>query len=77
MERIVVQLDEGSLNELDEAAREASLSRSAVARQAIETALAERRRKIELQQVRDSFARQPQERQVVPPKAAQRRAWPG
>ena len=72
----MVQLDDATLRELDEAAREASVSRSAVARRAIETALAERRRKMELEQVRASFTRVPQEEELIAPKAARRRAWP-
>lgn len=72
----MIQLDEATLAELDEVAREASLSRSALARQAIEGALAERRRRRELQRVVDSFRRMPQEKDVIAPKAASRRAWP-
>lgn len=76
MRRIMIQLDPATLAELDDAAREASLSRSALARRAIETALAERRRVRELQQVVDSFRRRPQEEELLAPKPARRRAWP-
>ena len=72
----MIQLDHETLAELDEAAGEASMSRSALARRAIEAALAERRRQRELQQVIESFVRRPQERELLMPKAAARRAWP-
>jgi metal-responsive CopG/Arc/MetJ family transcriptional regulator len=76
VERIMVQLDPETLDELDEAAREASVSRSAAARQAIETALAERRRRLELEEVLHSFRRRPQEGDTPVPRKVQREAWP-
>jgi len=76
MERIMIQLDSATLAELDEAAKRESVSRSALAREAIEMALAERRRRMELEQVRDSFRQRPQEDELLAPERALRKAWP-
>lgn len=73
----MIQLDAVTLAELDEAAGEASISRSALARRAIEEALAQWRRRRELDRVVDSFRRRPQEENLIAPRAVRRRAWPG
>ncbi len=75
MKRIILQFDEETLVELDEAAREQAESRAAFARQAIEAALAERRRRKELRRVVNSFQRRPPE-DLTASKAAIRRTWP-
>jgi hypothetical protein len=75
MKRIIIQMDEHSLSQLDDAAREESESRAAFARRAIQAALAERRRRQELEQVVKSFRRRPPE-DLTASKAAIRRAWP-
>lgn len=74
MKRIIIQIPDGTLKELDEAAKESG-SRSSFVRQAIEAFLAERRRSRELQEVARSFQRQPQE-DLTTPKSKVRRAWP-
>ena len=76
MERIMIQLDDSTLAELDEAARAESVSRSALAREAIEMALAERRRRVELAQVRESFEQRPQEDELFAPRTALDKTWP-
>lgn len=75
MKRIIIQVEDETLAELDEAAREEAESRASFARRAIEAALAERRRRRELQQVVDSFRSRPPE-DLTPSKPAVRRAWP-
>ncbi len=76
MKRIIIQVEEDTLAELDEAAREEAESRAGFARRAIEGALAERRRRRELEHVADSFRKRPPE-DLTASKAAVRRAWPG
>ena len=75
MKRIIIQIDDEALAELDEAADEEEESRASFARRAIESALAERRRKRDLQRVVDSFRKKPPE-EMTASKAALRRAWP-
>lgn len=75
MKRIIIQVGEATLAELDEAAREEAESRAGFARRAIEAALAERRRRRELQHVVDSFGKRPPE-DLTASKEAIRRAWP-
>lgn len=75
MKRIIIQIADDTLAELDEAAHEEAESRASFARGAIEAALAERRRRSELQRVADSFRRRPAE-DLAASKAAVRRAWP-
>lgn len=75
MKRIILQLDERTLADLDRAAGEESVSRAAFARAAIELALAERQRSREIADIIDSFRRVPQEDLAIPMDAV-RRAWP-
>ncbi len=75
MKRIIIQVEDDTLTELDEAAREEAESRASFARRAIEGALAERRRRRELEQVVQSFRRRPPE-DLTGSKQAVRRAWP-
>ena len=75
MKRIIIQIEDDTLAELDLAAHEGAESRARFARRAIETALAERRRQRELQRVVDSFRKRPPEDLIVS-KPAIRRAWP-
>lgn len=75
MKRIIIQIEDDVLEELDEAAHEGAESRASFARRVIEAALAERRRRRELQRVVDSFRRRPPE-DLTASKAAVRRAWP-
>jgi len=75
MKRIIIQIDEATLEELDRAAQDEAESRAGFARRAIETALAERRRRKELGRVVDSFRRRPPE-DLTASKKAIRRAWP-
>ena len=75
MKRIIIQVDEATLEELDQAARDEAESRAGFARRAIEAALAERRRNKELGLVVDSFRRRPPE-DLTASKKAIRRAWP-
>jgi hypothetical protein len=75
MKRIIIQVDEATLKELDEAAQDEAESRAGFARRAIETALGERRRRKELGRVVDSFRRRPPE-DLTASKKAIRRAWP-
>lgn len=76
MSRIIIQMEEDLLDELDAAAREDQISRSAFVRDSIVLTLAERRRRRELQQVVDSYRQQPQEQDLVVPAASRRRIWP-
>lgn len=71
----MIQLPAESLSELDDAAQESRMSRAAFARAAIEEALADRRRRAELQQVIDAFTQSPPDDLAVP-KRALRAAWP-
>lgn len=75
MKRIIIQLEEETLADLDEAAREVSESRAAYARRAIEVALGERLRSKELRLAADSFRKKPPE-DLTASEAAIRRAWP-
>lgn len=75
MKRIIIQVEDDTLAELDEAAHEGAESRASFARRAIEAALAERRRRRELQRVVDSFRRRSPE-DLTSSKRAVRRAWP-
>ncbi len=75
MKRIIIQVEEETLAELDRAADEEDESRARFARRAIEAALAERRRRRELQQVVDSFQTRPPE-DLTASRGAIRRAWP-
>jgi metal-responsive CopG/Arc/MetJ family transcriptional regulator len=76
MKRIIIQVDEAILAELDRAAQDDEDSRAGFARRAIEAALAERRRQQELNRVVESFAQRPPE-ELTASKKAIRRAWPG
>lgn len=75
MKRIILQLPEEVLEDLDEAADESDLSRAAFVRRAIELALAERRRNREFRAIIRSFEARPPE-DLTPSKAAVRRGWP-
>lgn len=75
MKRIIIQVEDDTLAELDEAADEEAESRASFARRAIESALDERRRRRELQRVVESFRKRPPE-DLTTSKAAIRRAWP-
>lgn len=75
MKRIIIQVETDTLAELDEASAEGSESRASFARRAIDTALAERRRRRELLQVVTSFQERPPEDLTVAKPAVQR-AWP-
>ncbi|MBI4730221.1 MAG: ribbon-helix-helix protein, CopG family [Acidobacteria bacterium] len=75
MKRIIIQVEDDTLAELDEAAREEAESRARFVRRAIEAALAERCRHRELQRVVRSFRRRPPG-DLTASKAAVRRAWP-
>ena len=76
VKRIIIQLDEETLSQLDEAAGEGSESRAGFVRHAIQLALAERRRRRELDRIVESFTTVPPE-DLTPAKAAVRKAWPG
>jgi metal-responsive CopG/Arc/MetJ family transcriptional regulator len=76
MNRIIIQIEDAALEELDSAAEEERVSRAAFVREAIVMALAERRRRRELQEIVDSYTRDPQEKDLLIPKDALRRAWP-
>ncbi len=75
MKRIIIQVDEAILEELDRAAQDEAESRAGFVRRALEAALAERRRRRELERVVDSFRRRPPE-DLTASKRAIRRAWP-
>lgn len=75
MKRIIIQVEEETLAELDQAARDEADSRAGFARRAIEAALAQRRRREELGHVVESFRRRPPE-DLTASKKAVRRAWP-
>jgi metal-responsive CopG/Arc/MetJ family transcriptional regulator len=74
--RIIIQIEDAALAELDDAASEERLSRAAFIREAVAMALAERRRRREIQEVIDSYTEHPQEKDLILPKEALRRAWP-
>jgi len=76
MKRIIIQLDEADLRELDAEAKSERTSRAAFVREAVLQAIAERRRKRELQEIVDSYAEKPQEADLIPPLEAIRQAWP-
>lgn len=75
MKRVMVQLDEDVLAELDGAAEAEGESRAGLVRRAIEGFLGERQRSRELREVVDSFERREQEDLTVP-KPTVREAWP-
>ena len=75
MKRIIIQIEDDTLAQLDEAAHEEAESRASFARRAIEAALTERLRRRELQRVIDSYRKRPSE-DLTTSKAAIRRAWP-
>lgn len=75
MERIIIQMEPDSLSELDRAARESHMSRAAFVRAAVEAALAEGRRRKELNQVVDSYRSRPQEDFTVSGESL-RSIWP-
>lgn len=75
MKRIMIQMDEGQLNELALAAGEEKISRAEFARSAIARSLAERRRRKELQAVIEAYQVEPPENLTLP-KSAVRKAWP-
>ncbi|MGH7698472.1 MAG: hypothetical protein ACRENV_07340 [Candidatus Dormibacteria bacterium] len=75
MQRIMIQIDEDVLALMDDAAATDGISRAALARQAITSALAERRRLRELQGVVDSYAAAPPEDLSLPGRTLQE-AWP-
>ncbi|MDA8265370.1 MAG: ribbon-helix-helix protein, CopG family [Actinomycetota bacterium] len=76
MERIMIQLERESLNDLDEVAAARGVSRSAVVRDLLGDALAEERRKSELARVIDVLGRSPADDDVVVPGDTRRSAWP-
>lgn len=75
MQRIIVQLDEHDLAELDEAADQSATSRAALIRQAVAMFLGERRRGSEIARVVASYTDDPPE-DLVPSSDHQHRAWP-
>lgn len=75
MERIIVQVDDADLAELDAVGEEEALSRSALVRRAIALLLAERRRQRELDAVIASYRKEPPE-DLVASAELRRRAWP-
>jgi hypothetical protein len=75
MERIIVQMEPGTISELDQAARESRMSRAAFVRASVEAVLAESRRRKELKQVVDSYSASPQEDFTVPKETLQA-VWP-
>lgn len=75
VERIVVQVEDHEVADLDELARQERRSRSAIVREAIALLLAERRRRREFGQVIASYTAEPHEGLQSDP-AAVRRAWP-
>lgn len=76
MKRIIVQVDEATLSELDELADDRGASRSGVVRIALERFLAEIRRQRDLDRSIASFRRRPQDDELVAPKRTIRKAWP-
>jgi metal-responsive CopG/Arc/MetJ family transcriptional regulator len=76
MKRIIIQLDEDALVELDEAAEHDGESRSAVVRAALEDYLSERRRRRDLRRAIESFRRRPQDDDLIAPKRTARASWP-
>lgn len=76
MKRIIIQLDEESLSELDEAAEQDGESRAALVRAALDGYLAQRKRRRDLRRTIESFRRRPQDDDLVAPKRAARAAWP-
>jgi len=75
MERVMIQLERESLNDLDEVAAARGVSRSAVVRDLLGDALAEERRKSELARVVEVLGRSPADDDVVPD-GTRRSAWP-
>jgi hypothetical protein len=76
VERIMVQVEQESLEALDEVAAKRGVSRSAVVRDFLCGALAEERRKSELAHVVNVLGRFPTDDDVVVPALARRSAWP-
>lgn len=76
MKRIIVQLDDDALAELDEAADEDGASRAAVVRAALDGYLVERRRRRDLRRAVASFRRRPQDDDLIAPKRTVRGSWP-
>jgi len=76
MNRIIIQIEDAALAELDDAVREEGRSRAAFIREAVVMALAERRRRREIQQVIDSYKAKPAEDDLFLPREAIRRACP-
>lgn len=75
MERIIVQVEDDLLAELDAVGAEEAVSRAALVRRAIALLLAERRRRRELDAVVASYRDEPPE-DLVASADARRRAWP-
>lgn len=75
LRRIIIQLEDETLAELDDAAEATDESRAAFIRRAVEDALAERRRRRELERFVASYRKKPPEDLTVS-KQAIRRAWP-
>ncbi len=75
MNRIIVQLDDDLLSSLDRAAEADGVSRAAEVREAISWAMAERRRRAELDAVVSSYRDRPPEDLTLPPEFVQA-AWP-
>ena len=71
----MVQVEADMLEELDRHARESGKSRAAVARSAIEAALAQRRREEEIQQVVNAYRGSAPENLALPKKKI-RSVWP-
>lgn len=59
MKRIIVQMEPESITKLDEAARESKMSRAAFVRAAVDSVIAELRRRRELRKVIDSYRARP------------------
>lgn len=76
MKRIIVQLEEDTLIELDTVAEQDGESRSALVRAALERFLAERRRERDLRRTFESFRRKRQEDDLIAPKRSVRASWP-
>lgn len=76
VERIMVQVERESLDELDDVAAARGVSRSAVVRDLLTGALAGERRKSELARVVDVLGGSPTDDDVVVPAGIRRSAWP-
>ena len=73
--RIIIQIEDETLEQLDDAAGESGESRAGFIRRAIEEALAERAKRREFDRIAESFRRRPPDA-LTGSKASRRRAWP-